>query len=138
MMKPVRIQLRRTRGWRMPPETVKVDRTTRWGNIYVVEKVGMTWLGDLDEAGRQIMAGPWRCIEKGAPPHVTGAWYFPTKREAAQKAVDLFRARLARDAVLQAAILEELRWKNVACWCALDMPCHGDVLLEISTRRIKP
>lgn len=31
---PVRVQLRRTRGWRMPPNTVKVDRTTRWGNNY--------------------------------------------------------------------------------------------------------
>jgi hypothetical protein len=29
-----RIQLRRTKGWRMPPNTVKVDRTSRWGNPY--------------------------------------------------------------------------------------------------------
>ena len=31
-MMPERIQLRRTKGWRMPPNTVKVDRSTRWGN----------------------------------------------------------------------------------------------------------
>ncbi|WP_126975556.1 DUF4326 domain-containing protein [Frigidibacter oleivorans] len=31
---PDRIQLRRTKGWRMPPNTVKVDRSTRWGNPY--------------------------------------------------------------------------------------------------------
>ena len=29
---PERIQLRRTKGWKMPPNTVKVDRTTHWGN----------------------------------------------------------------------------------------------------------
>ena len=29
---PVRVQLRRTKGWRMPENTVKVDRTTRYGN----------------------------------------------------------------------------------------------------------
>ena len=29
---PQRIQLSRAKGWRMPPNTVKVDRTTRWGN----------------------------------------------------------------------------------------------------------
>lgn len=34
-MIPQRIQLRRTKGWRMPPNTVKVDRTTRWGNPYL-------------------------------------------------------------------------------------------------------
>jgi hypothetical protein len=27
-----RTQLKRSKGWRMPPNTVKVDRTTRWGN----------------------------------------------------------------------------------------------------------
>ena len=32
--KPVRVQLQRTKGWRMPPNTVKVDRSTPWGNIY--------------------------------------------------------------------------------------------------------
>ena len=29
---PERVQLRRTKGWRMPRNTVKVDRTTMWGN----------------------------------------------------------------------------------------------------------
>ncbi len=29
---PRRIQLRRTKGWRMPENTVKVDRTTRFRN----------------------------------------------------------------------------------------------------------
>jgi len=33
---PERIQLRRSRGWRMPANTVKVDRTTKWGNPFVV------------------------------------------------------------------------------------------------------
>jgi len=32
---PERVQLSRRRGWRMPANTVKVDRTTRWGNPYV-------------------------------------------------------------------------------------------------------
>jgi Domain of unknown function (DUF4326) len=27
-----RVQLKRVKGWRMPPNTAKVDRTTRWGN----------------------------------------------------------------------------------------------------------
>ncbi len=25
---------------------------------------------------------------------------------------------------------DELRGKNLACWCPLDGPCHADVLLE--------
>jgi hypothetical protein len=35
MTKPLRVQLRRAKGWRMPPNTVKVDRSTKWGNPFV-------------------------------------------------------------------------------------------------------
>ena len=31
---PQRIQLSRRKGWRMPENTVKVDRSTKWGNRY--------------------------------------------------------------------------------------------------------
>lgn len=31
---PGRVQLRRVRGWRLPPDTVQVDRATRWGNPF--------------------------------------------------------------------------------------------------------
>jgi hypothetical protein len=37
---PERIQLRRTKGWTMPSNTVKVDRTTKWGNPFIVGKSG--------------------------------------------------------------------------------------------------
>jgi len=29
---PVRVTLSRRKGWKMPPNTVKVDRSTKWGN----------------------------------------------------------------------------------------------------------
>ena len=35
-----RIQLSRKKGWRMPSNTVKVDRTTKWGNPAIVGKDG--------------------------------------------------------------------------------------------------
>ena len=31
-MTPHRVQLSRRKGWRMPPNTVKVSRPSRWGN----------------------------------------------------------------------------------------------------------
>jgi Domain of unknown function (DUF4326) len=36
MSGPRRIQRRRTRGWRLPPEALYVGRPTRWGNPYRV------------------------------------------------------------------------------------------------------
>lgn len=37
---PDRVQLSRRRGWRMPPNCVKVDRTTPFGNPYQAGKDG--------------------------------------------------------------------------------------------------
>jgi hypothetical protein len=34
---PKRIQLSRAKGWTMPPNTLKVDRTTIWGNNFRLE-----------------------------------------------------------------------------------------------------
>jgi hypothetical protein len=31
--------------------------------------------------------------------------------------------------------INELRGKDLACWCALDQPCHADVLLEFANQR---
>ena len=39
-MKPERITLSRAKGWRMPENTVKVDRTTVFGNPYQAGKDG--------------------------------------------------------------------------------------------------
>ena len=33
---PERLQRQRTKGWRMPPDTVYVGRPTKWGNPYSV------------------------------------------------------------------------------------------------------
>jgi Domain of unknown function (DUF4326) len=30
--------------------------------------------------------------------------------------------------------LDGLRGKNLACWCALDKPCHADMLLELANK----
>jgi hypothetical protein len=40
MSKPVRIQRKRTRDWRMPPNTVYVGRGSMWGN-YVAAGLGL-------------------------------------------------------------------------------------------------
>ncbi|MEK9211512.1 DUF4326 domain-containing protein [Sphingomonas sp. 2378] len=40
MIAPCRVQLSRKKGWRMPPNTVKVDRTTRWGNDFIIAHEG--------------------------------------------------------------------------------------------------
>lgn len=114
MTQPVRIQRKRTRGWKMPPNTIYVGRPTFWGNPYTI---------------------------KGA----READYRGTDAELAQFCVDNFRADWI--AALKSAgtpsrhppmpfgkpvYLGPLKGKHLACWCALDQPCHADVLLKLA------
>lgn len=93
---PRRIQCKRTKGWRMPPNTMKVDRSTMWGN-HAARRIGLT-------KGPAAVAEFERWIRNDAS---------ETYRQWA---------------------IETLRGKNLACWCALDQPCHADVLLELANR----
>lgn len=34
--------------------------------------------------------------------------------------------------------IEDLRGKDLACWCALDKPCHADVLIEFANQTTDP
>jgi hypothetical protein len=104
---PIRVQLSRRKGWRMPPDTVKVDRATRWGNPFA--------------PGESAPVG-------------TSAGTLVRDR---QHAVQLYRAYAPSDPALVAAARAQLRGLNLACWCPLPAAgeadcCHAAVLLEIA------
>jgi hypothetical protein len=40
MEKPQRIQQKRTKGWKMPENTVYVGRPTKWGNPFKPDEIG--------------------------------------------------------------------------------------------------
>lgn len=117
-MKPQRIQLSRKKGWRMPPDTVKVDRTTRFGNPFIVGTDGIAvecvYQVILLNAGYHCISASRACVDRQDK-------YFKTL-QAEMKAG-----------------YPALRGKNLACWCRIGQPCHGDVLLLIvnRTRRTK-
>lgn len=110
---PVRIQRRRVKGWRLPPNTAAVSRPTRFGNPFSVREI----------KGADIVA--W-AVHHGD----TQIDIFADRRAAAAEAARLYRAGLKPQNIR--AIRRVLAGKNLACWCRLDMPCHADVLLEIA------
>lgn len=101
--RPVRVQLSRRKDWRMPPNTVKVDRTTKWGNRH---REGDTH----SPSGFPYAFGPL------------------TRQEAVSQCRAEWGDRLNGDR----HAIDALRGKNLACWCPLDQPCHADVLLELA------
>ncbi len=102
---PQRVQLRRTKGWRMPPNTASVARPTKWGNPFVI--------------------GEWNTRPNGIKPVQVVA-------EDAADAVRLYRRFLSQRLRIEARL--ELRGKNLACWCKPGDPCHADVLLKLANR----
>ena len=117
MIAPVRIQLSRAKGWRMPANTVKVDRSTRWGNPFAVTAALAS--GYTDRAGANAFVV--ECFRDWIGPSQSGRdwWQGPDS--------DKRRKTFTEG-------LGELRGKNLACWCKPGEPCHADVLLEMANR----
>lgn len=101
---PTRIQLSRTAGGRMPAGAVKVDRTTRWGNPFHHHGDGAPM-----DAALAVRLFERLITEQGA-------W---AMRGVVSTADDVRR---------------ELRGRTLACWCALDAPCHAEVLLRLANQ----
>lgn len=101
----------RQKPWRAEnPDAVIVARPSKWGNPYRVTggvtpaSQAVTLFADFIE----------RCSRSNIEPRVQndglGVWN--------------------RD--IKTNIVAALEGRDLACWCALDQPCHADVLLEIA------
>jgi len=143
-MNPVRVQRKRTKGWRMPENTVYVGRGSKWGNPFVLN-------------------GPSGLAREPAIQNPDKSWEYEGRISAAGMRHDYFHPGgkitlvnvryMTRDEIVLCyrayatgagwpcdwkghskvnEIRAELAGKNLACWCPLDQPCHADVLLELA------
>jgi hypothetical protein len=140
MNAPARIQLSRAKGWRMPENTVKVDRSTRWGNPFDFRKSDYAWAAlsfgcRADPAGRQE-ASVRAFRDWIDPPHgrQTVSMEEQPKLSGPAGDVPLGPPIKAGPAPSREDIRESLRGRHLACWCKAGTPCHADVLLEIANR----
>lgn len=121
-MQPVRIQRQRTKGWKMPSNTVSVTRPGPFGNPWTLA-LAIEYAAMSDS--RQVN---WKDAATEAVANY---------RALLEDRIDFRRAPIASAfrANLMAR-LPELRGKNLACFCKLGQPCHADVLLEFANRPI--
>lgn len=111
---PCRLQIRRSKGWRLPANTLKVDRSTLFGNPFPAIDHGHDHAVALYRAwiaGRRLNT------------RLTPA----SKKSLARRRHEVLRA------------LPTLRGKNLACWCPLPGDgepdrCHAAVLLALANR----
>lgn len=111
---PERIQRKRTKGWKMPPNTVSVCRPSIWGNPFVADDSAAA----VEAYSRLIKPGT-QCFELGRGKLLLANNFHP-------KTLDWDFSDWVRKNIYR------LRGKNLACWCPIGSPCHADVLLELA------
>lgn len=115
---PVRIQLRRVKGWKLPAGAVVVSRTSVYGNPWTLAEASEFFKPEFAAA---VVTGEYRnWLLRGDDPECLAK--FPLYRELHPK----WKKLMAR--------LPDLVGKDVACFCPLGSACHGDVLLELVLR----
>lgn len=105
MNTPIRIQRKRTAGWKMPPNTVYVGRPGKFGN--------------------PIRAGIYKDYTAADAVRDYKLWL---KQDGS---VLSFNNVYGKPPTIK-TIKKELKGKNLACWCKPGEPCHADVLLKIA------
>ncbi|HUW00832.1 MAG TPA: DUF4326 domain-containing protein [Acidimicrobiales bacterium] len=105
---PIRIQRKRTAGWRMPKGARSVTRPGPFGNPFRV----------------------------GDPIIILAVDHEYSTVTTPDLAVALYRAWLTNPtdprAIILTEHLPELTGLDLACYCQPDDPCHADVLLELA------
>ncbi len=132
---PKRIRRERSRGWRMPKNSVYVGRPTKWGNPFRVVEVSWSKRSAAFLQAFKIALGPFLCRDreqaakffKECLHRAKNGFPFPAppiQGEFTAKDIEQFKT-LANN-------VHELRGKNLACWCLSSECCHADVLLELA------
>lgn len=102
-----RIQRKRTKGFKMPENCTYVGRPTKFGNPFSVEQFGR-------EKAVEMFS---ECLDNNVMCYIY---------------LDELEATTAFNHMKHISKnIEELRGKNLACFCSLDQICHADVLLNI-------
>ncbi len=118
--KPVRVQRKRTKGWKSPENTIYVGRPSKWGNPFVVGVDGNA--EEVVELYRKYMSNEISDEMTTWRNSFYGKW----------EQLKFMSSPWKGFVMVCAGQLEELRGKNLSCFCKEDQPCHADILLKLA------
>lgn len=123
-----RIQRKRVKGWKKPPNTVIVSRPSKWGNPFILEdgkiyiqtkgKKAFLCNGDAEKAVRLFESIMVNRLLEG---------------EYGIAIQDIVTIALLSSKYTKLP-LHELKGKNLACFCPEGQPCHADVLIKLANK----
>ncbi len=112
-MTPIRLQRKRTKGFRLPPGTVCVTRPGPWGNPFQSAWQFKTVFEDM-LFGSNVTLAVMRFLKNNHP----------------DNSATLTFERAYAHIAMMFVNLHQLKGENVACFCSLEDECHGDTLLK--------
>lgn len=124
MKKPQRLQLSRTKGFNLQALSIATNglravncaRPSKWGNPFKMA-------GAEEMFARRAAVDAYRRLFTQPPSRLRHLILRITKGNNGRGE---YRVSIMKRS------LPDLRGKNLACWCSLDMACHCDVLLELA------
>lgn len=130
-MNAKRIQRKRTKGWKMPENTIYVGRPTKWGNPFV-NLQDITYYYS-ERRVKQGLSSLVYCCHKSTMDAVQLYQEGVKSPEQLGRFIGGYDGQiLCNYFSIIANSLDELKGHDLACWCALDKPCHADVLLKLA------
>lgn len=106
---PTRIQRSRKPGFRLPPNTVCINRGTKFGNPFTVSEYGRE---KAIQMFRECLLNNVMC------------YYYFDELEATTQ-FNRFKWMAEHIDIIRNA-------DHIACFCGLDEECHGDILIKFS------
>ncbi len=132
-VKPVRLQRKRIKGFHLESPNglpvVYVGRPSKWGNPFTY---------DYDDGYIYFNGQRFKLLDP---------CYSESQSAVAAGLVAAYESRLespsgpgwvSAGSVIKREAREELRGKNLLCWCPLSQPCHADILLRIANKEREP
>ncbi len=113
MFEHLEVQLKRTKGYRMPPGCVKVARPTRYGNPFETAAEYRIWL-TTDWVPDANKNPHWKIFRLD-----NGTWNYPMLEERKRWIL---------------ANIPLLRNTPVSCFCPLEATCHRRVVIELANK----
>ncbi len=130
MCNPIRIQRKRSKGYKTPPNTLYVGRPTKFGNPFLLQ-------GDMiyvDAGHRRKILSKWVC-------------FYQDGGHTIEEVVKLYRDMLLdlnshevepeikqRFKVMQDSITD-LTGKNLSCFCSLSCRCINRIVKQIKIKQ---
>lgn len=124
---PKRIQRKRTKGFKLPPNTIYVGRPSKWGNPFkvgcIMNYMDILHFMDFKDVKKyfQVKGQTVNAIAK-KPLDIEDSMYLYKK----------YKFNVTEET--KKKLLTQLKGKNLACWCPMDKPCHADILLKLANK----